>query len=86
MQRRQFLLASAAAASLPWSGRLFAAPRDSARMLVVFLRGGYDSNNLLVPHASDFIIRRVRPWRSRGRMRPTRTVPLRWIRNGVSTR
>ncbi|WP_115043576.1 DUF1501 domain-containing protein [Xanthomonas arboricola] len=54
MQRRQFLLASAAAASLPWSGRLFAAPRDSARMLVVFLRGGYDSNNLLVPHASDF--------------------------------
>ncbi|MCW2005107.1 uncharacterized protein (DUF1501 family) [Xanthomonas arboricola] len=54
MQRRQFLLASAAAASLPWSGRLFAAPRDSARMLVVFLRGGYDSNNLLVPHGSDF--------------------------------
>lgn len=23
-------------------------------MLVVFLRGGYDSNNLLVPHGSDF--------------------------------
>ncbi|RBC32866.1 DUF1501 domain-containing protein, partial [Xanthomonas oryzae pv. oryzae] len=54
MQRRQFLLASAAAASMPWAGRLFAAPRDSARMLVVFLRGGYDSNNLLVPHDSDF--------------------------------
>ncbi|KAB7769109.1 DUF1501 domain-containing protein [Xanthomonas maliensis] len=54
MQRRQFLLAGAAAASLPWSGRLFAAPRDSARLLVVFLRGGYDSNNLLVPYASDF--------------------------------
>ncbi|RBE92738.1 DUF1501 domain-containing protein, partial [Xanthomonas oryzae pv. oryzae] len=54
MQRRQFLLASAAAASMPWAGRLFAAPRDSARMLVVFLRGGYDSNNLLVPHGSDF--------------------------------
>lgn len=70
MQRRQFLLASAAAASMPWAGRLFAAPRDSARMLVVFLRGGYDSNNLLVPHGSDFyyqsrpslaIARRIRP-------------------------
>lgn len=74
MQRRQFLLASAAAASMPWAGRLFAAPRDSARMLVVFLRGGYDSNNLLVPHGSDFIISRGRAWPLRGRIRPIQTV------------
>ncbi|MBN6152342.1 DUF1501 domain-containing protein [Xanthomonas sp. AmX2] len=55
MHRRQFLLASAAAAaSLPFAGRLFAAPAPSPRLLLVFLRGGYDSNNLLVPYASDF--------------------------------
>ncbi|MFT4196812.1 MAG: DUF1501 domain-containing protein [Pseudoxanthomonas sp.] len=59
MQRRQFLIAGAAAAaaagSLAWSGRLFAAsPGDRSRLLVVFLRGGYDCNNLLVPCASDF--------------------------------
>lgn len=58
MQRRQFLIAASAAAtagSLGWSGRLFAAPAgDRSRLLVVFLRGGYDCNNLLVPVASDF--------------------------------
>lgn len=55
MHRRQFLFASAAAAaSLPFAGRLFAAPAPSPRLLVVFLRGGYDSNNLLIPYASDF--------------------------------
>ncbi|WP_045726634.1 DUF1501 domain-containing protein [Xanthomonas sp. GPE 39] len=55
MHRRHFLLASAtAAAGLPFAGRLFAAPAPSPRLLVVFLRGGYDSNNLLVPYASDF--------------------------------
>lgn len=55
MHRRRFLLASAAAAaSLPFAGRLFAAPAPSPRLLVVFLRGGYDCNNLLVPYASDF--------------------------------
>ncbi|CBA14793.1 DUF1501 domain-containing protein [Xanthomonas albilineans] len=55
MHRRHFLLASASvAANLPFAGRLFAAPAPSPRLLVVFLRGGYDSNNLLVPYASDF--------------------------------
>ena len=58
MNRRQFLLASAAAAAVPAlglaPGRLFAAPKDTPRLLVVFLRGGYDANNLLVPHGSDF--------------------------------
>ena len=58
MNRREFLLAAAsAAAALPalsFSGRLFAAPTNSPRFLLVFLRGGYDCNNLLVPYSSDF--------------------------------
>ncbi|MFT4249629.1 MAG: DUF1501 domain-containing protein [Pseudomonas sp.] len=58
MKRRGFLAGAAGAvlagAGMSWSGRLFAAPAGSARLLVVFLRGGYDCNNLLVPYASDF--------------------------------
>lgn len=58
MNRREFLLSAAsAAAALPalsFSGKLFAAPASSPRFLLVFLRGGYDCNNLLVPYASDF--------------------------------
>ncbi len=57
MKRRQFLLAAAATAALPalsCSGQLFAAPANSPRFLLVFLRGAYDCNNLLVPYASDF--------------------------------
>jgi uncharacterized protein (DUF1501 family) len=58
MNRRQFLLAAAsAAAALPalaFSGQLFATPASAPRLLLVFLRGGYDCNNLLVPTASDF--------------------------------
>jgi len=58
MNRRDFLIASAvAAATLPtlsFSGKLFAAPASASRFLMVFLRGGYDCNNLLVPYASDF--------------------------------
>ncbi|HTC28410.1 DUF1501 domain-containing protein [Dyella sp.] len=57
MNRREFLLAAGAAATLPalsFSGRLFAAPTNSPRFLLVFLRGGYDCNNFLVPYSSDF--------------------------------
>jgi uncharacterized protein (DUF1501 family) len=57
MNRREFLLDAGAAAALPalsFSGRLFAAPTNSPRFLLVFLRGGYDCNNLLVPYSSDF--------------------------------
>ena len=57
MQRRHFLatLATLAAAPLAGSaGRLFAAPANSPRFLLVFLRGGYDCANLLVPYSSDF--------------------------------
>ncbi|WP_191485626.1 DUF1501 domain-containing protein [Pseudomonas sp. FEN] len=58
MNRRDFLVASAVAAatlpSLSFSGKLFAAPASAPRFLMVFLRGGYDCNNLLVPYTSDF--------------------------------
>jgi len=51
---RPVLAGAAAAGSLFGGGRLLAAPQTDARLLVVFLRGGYDSANLLVPYSSDF--------------------------------
>ncbi len=55
MQRRQLLSSLAAAPLAGLSGRLVAAPAaEGAKLLVVFLRGGYDSANLLVPHTSPF--------------------------------
>ncbi|ANH69053.1 DUF1501 domain-containing protein [Mitsuaria sp. 7] len=54
MQRRH-LLQSLAAAPLAMSGaRLFAAGADRPRFLLVFLRGGYDATNLLIPTSSSF--------------------------------
>src|SRR3954470_18547330 len=48
MNRRAFVF------SLPalFSGRLIAAPSAPARFLLVFLRGGYDAANVLVPVSS----------------------------------
>jgi uncharacterized protein (DUF1501 family) len=55
MDRRQFLFAAAATIpALTLGGKVFAAPASSPRFLLVFLRGGYDANNMLVPYASDF--------------------------------
>jgi uncharacterized protein (DUF1501 family) len=55
MHRRQLLKwGSAALLSARVSGKLFAAPPDGPRFLLVFLRGGYDSANLLVPYSSSF--------------------------------
>lgn len=58
MQRRDFIRRSIAAnAVLPLatgSATLFAAPAAPARVLVVFLRGGYDAASLLVPTSSSF--------------------------------
>src|SRR5580658_1202708 len=55
MQRRQVLkLGCAALAGAAVSGRLYAAPADGPRFLLVFLRGGYDALNLLVPYSSGF--------------------------------
>ena len=54
MNRRELLRYAAATAISGASGRLFAAPTTSTRLLLVFMRGGYDCANLLVPVASDF--------------------------------
>lgn len=55
MQRRTFLKGLAALPALgAVSGRLFAASPGSPYLLLVFLRGGFDCNHLLVPWASDF--------------------------------
>ncbi|MBW8829654.1 MAG: DUF1501 domain-containing protein [Burkholderiales bacterium] len=54
MQRRDFLRWAAASAPLTLNAtRLWSAPQAMpARFLLVFLRGGYDAANLLVPHGS----------------------------------
>ncbi len=57
MKRRHFLQLAAMLPALPSitiAGRVFAAPPASPRFLLVFLRGGYDCANMLVPYASDF--------------------------------
>ena len=54
MHRRDLLKALAAAPLFGQAGSLLAAPATEARLLFVFLRGGYDANNLLVPIGSDF--------------------------------
>lgn len=53
MQRRHLLQAAAASLVLP-GARLFAAGENRPRFLLVFLRGGYDAANLLVPTSSSF--------------------------------
>lgn len=58
MNRRQFLkTATAACAGLAtYNTRVWAASPSTGnpRFLLIFLRGGYDAANLLVPYASDF--------------------------------
>src|SRR5271155_1712009 len=54
---RRHVLQLGAAAFLSAGGlraRLFAAPLSGPRFLLVFLRGGYDSANLLIPYSSSF--------------------------------
>jgi uncharacterized protein (DUF1501 family) len=55
MQRRDFLqMLAFAAPALTRAGRLFAAPPGSPRFLLVFLRGGYDCANVLIPYSSAY--------------------------------
>ncbi len=54
MQRRTLLKTIATLPVAAISGNLFAAPATKSRLLVVFLRGGYDAANLLVPISSKF--------------------------------
>src|ERR1700722_15184503 len=61
MNRRHLLkLGGATLLTAGISGRLYAAPESGPRFLLVFLRGGYDSCNLLVPYSSSFYYE-VRP-------------------------
>jgi uncharacterized protein (DUF1501 family) len=54
MQRRTFLQTLSAAAFAAQGMRLYAGPETEPKCLVVFLRGGYDCANVLVPYASPF--------------------------------
>ena len=51
-RRRCLQLLAAGAASV--SARLYAGPRSGPRFLLVFLRGGYDATNVLIPYSSSF--------------------------------
>jgi len=54
MHRRQLLQALASLPLYALSARLMATPQPERKFLLVFLRGGYDAANLLVPISSDF--------------------------------
>jgi uncharacterized protein (DUF1501 family) len=54
MQRRTLLRAVGAIGPMTVAGRVWAAPRAPARLLVVFLRGAYDAANVVIPVSSDF--------------------------------
>jgi uncharacterized protein (DUF1501 family) len=55
VNRRELLkLGAASVFSATIAGRLYAAPSAGPRFLLVFLRGGYDSTNLLIPYSSGF--------------------------------
>jgi uncharacterized protein (DUF1501 family) len=60
MNRRELIKAFAAVSSLTVAGRVWAAPATDARLLVVFLRGGYDATNVVIPISSSFYYE-VRP-------------------------
>ena len=61
MNRRHLMkLGGATLLTAGISGRLYAAPASGPRFLLVFLRGGYDSCNLLVPYSTSFYYE-VRP-------------------------
>ena len=50
--RRQLLVSGLAGLAAPYAARLYAAPKSAPRFLLVFLRGGYDCANLLIPYTS----------------------------------
>ena len=60
MNRRDLLKACAAFGTIStlsattFSSQLLAAPATQNRLLIVFLRGGYDASNLLIPTSSQF--------------------------------
>lgn len=65
MNRRDLIRTSAALGLSTVAGRVWAAPKADARLLVVFLRGAYDAANVVIPTGSDFYYR----------SRPTLAIP-----------
>jgi uncharacterized protein (DUF1501 family) len=60
MNRRDLLAALLSTVPMTVAGRVWAAPKADARMLVIFLRGAYDATNVVIPISSDFYYE-VRP-------------------------
>ncbi len=54
MKRRDLLKWTAAMPLAAACGRLYAVPNAPSKLLVLFLRGGYDAANLLIPVSSQF--------------------------------
>jgi uncharacterized protein (DUF1501 family) len=54
LTRRQALQSILAFTGSCITARLYAAPAGGPRFLLVFLRGGYDSTNVLIPYSSSF--------------------------------
>jgi uncharacterized protein (DUF1501 family) len=54
MKRRALLQTFSALPLAAMTGRLWATPASKKRLLLVFLRGGYDAANLLIPTSSPF--------------------------------
>ena len=54
MNRRSLLAGLTALAPMTVAGRVWAAPRADARLLVVFLRGAYDAVNIVAPVGAEF--------------------------------
>lgn len=54
MHRRHLLTAGLAATAAAVDGRAWCAPATDQRLLVIFLRGGYDAMNVVIPTSSDF--------------------------------
>jgi uncharacterized protein (DUF1501 family) len=54
MKRRTLLQSLAALPAAALAGNLWAAPASKTRLLFVFMRGGYDAANLLVPVSSQY--------------------------------
>ncbi|NEU14297.1 DUF1501 domain-containing protein [Methylobacterium sp. BTF04] len=57
MNRRDLIRAVGALGLTTVAGRVWAAPKAEARLLVVFLRGAYDAANVVIPTGSDFYYR-----------------------------
>ena len=57
MNRRALIRSAALLGASTVAGRVWAAPKAEARLLVVFLRGAYDAANVVIPTGSDFYYR-----------------------------